>query len=157
MLGGLAVFAMLAFAKPRVIAVFFSPWWLLLLGFFALSVVNAADPSAAARAAFFTVIGIITIVAVLCAAARRRRVLGGDRLRRHHRRRRQLCRHHVCCPTMAIHTANSAEPEHAGLWRGLFAHKNLAGPVMACFSFAGLYLMRRGWTYRGAASCWSPP
>ena len=27
----------------------------------------------------------------------------------------------------------------------LFAHKNIAGPVMACFSFAGLYLLRRGW------------
>jgi O-antigen ligase len=24
--------------------------------------------------------------------------------------------------------------EHAGFWRGLFAHKNVAGPVMACFS-----------------------
>ena len=52
----------------------------------------------------------------------------------------------VLLPDVAIHTANSAEPEHAGLWRGVFAHKNIAGPVMACFSFAGLYLLRRGWT-----------
>ena len=55
----------MAFAKPRVISVFFSPCWLLLMAFFTLSVLNAADPSAAARAAFFTVIGIVTIVAVL--------------------------------------------------------------------------------------------
>ena len=55
----------MAFAKPRVIAVFFSPCWLLLMAFFVLSVLNAADPSAAARAAFFTVIGIVAIVAVL--------------------------------------------------------------------------------------------
>ena len=29
-------------------------------------------------------------------------------------------------------------------------HKNLAGPVMACFSFAELYLNRRGWKWIGA-------
>ena len=51
-----------------------------------------------------------------------------------------------------MHTANSLEPEHAGLWRGVFTHKNIAGPVMACFSFAGLYLCRRGWTAARGAS-----
>ena len=148
MLGGLAVFAILAFAKPRVIAVFFSPWWLLLLGFFALSVVNAADPSAAARAAFFTVIGIITIVAVLSLprdADAYSAVIAFAGIS-------VVVASYVgiiLLPDIAIHSANSTEWEHAGLWRGLFAHKNLAGPVMACFSFAGLYLLRRGWTYRG--------
>jgi O-antigen ligase len=149
LLGGLALFAMLAFARPRVIAVFFSPWWLVLLAFFALSVVNAADPSAAARAAFFTVIGIIAIVAVLSlprdadafsaviAFAGITVVVASFA-------------GVFLLPDVAIHSANSAEPEHAGLWRGLFAHKNLAGPVTACFSFGGLYLLRRGWTYRGA-------
>ena len=39
----------------------------------------------------------------------------------------------VLLPDVAIHSANSAEPQHAGLWRGLFAHKNIAGPVMSCF------------------------
>jgi O-antigen ligase len=148
MLGGLALFAMLAFAKPRVIAVFFSPWWLLLLGFFALSVANAADPSAAARAAFFTVIGIITIVAVLSLprdadAFSAVIAFAGISV--------VVASYFgiILLPDIAIHSANSAEPEHAGLWRGLFAHKNLAGPVMACFSFGGLYLLRRGWTYRG--------
>ncbi len=147
LLGGLALFAMLAFARPRVIAVFFSPWWLLLLAFFALSVVNAADPSAAARAAFFTVIGIIAIVAVLSLprdadAFSAVIAFAGITV---------VVASYVgiiLLPDIAIHSANSAEPEHAGLWRGLFAHKNLAGPVMACFSFGGLYLLRRGWTYR---------
>ena len=148
MLGGLALFAILAFGKPRVIAVFFSPWWLLLLGFFALSVVNAADPSAAARAAFFTVIGIITIVAVLSLprdADAYSAVIAFAGIS-------VVVASYVgiiLLPDIAIHSANSTEWEHAGLWRGLFAHKNLAGPVMACFSFAGLYLLRRGWTYRG--------
>ena len=145
MLGALALFAMMAFARPRVISVFFSPCWLLLLGFFMLSVLNAADPSAAARAAFFTLIGIVTIVAVLALprdadsfstviafAGSPSSVVSYVGL--------------VLLPDVAIHTADSAEPEHAGLWRGVFAHKNIAGPVMACFSFAGLYLFRRGWS-----------
>ena len=50
----------------------------------------------------------------------------------------------IVFPHEAMHTADSQEPEHAGLWRGVFTHKNIAGPVMACFSFAGLYLYRRG-------------
>jgi len=50
---------------------------------------------------------------------------------------------------VAKHTAASAEPQHAGLWRGVFSHKNVAGPVMACLSFVGLYVARRGWLWRG--------
>lgn len=51
----------------------------------------------------------------------------------------------VIVPDLAKHTANEIEAEHAGLWRGIFAHKNIAGPVMAAFSFGGIYLIRRGW------------
>jgi O-antigen ligase len=147
-LGGLALFGLLAFVNPRVLKVFFSPWWLLLLGCFALSVLNAADPSAAARAALFTLIGILTIVAVLalprdadsfCA------MIGFAGIVILTVSYAGL----VLLPNVAIHTTASAEPQHAGLWRGVFAHKNIAGPVMACFSFAGLYLFRRGWRWIG--------
>jgi O-antigen ligase len=147
-LGALALFGLVAFANPRMLKVFFSPWWLLLLAFFALSVLNAADPAAASRAAFFTVIGILTIVAVLALprdvdsfaamiafAGIVIVVVSYIGL--------------VTLPDVAIHTTDSAEPEHAGLWRGVFAHKNIAGPVMSCFSFAGLYLFRRGWKWIG--------
>jgi O-antigen ligase len=147
-LGALALFGLVAFANPRVLKVFFSPWWLLLLAFFALSVLNAADPAAASRAAFFTVIGIVTIVAVLALPRDADSfaamiafagivivVVSYIGL--------------VTLPAIAIHTSDSAEPEHAGLWRGVFAHKNIAGPVMSCFSFAGLYLFRRGWKWTG--------
>jgi O-antigen ligase len=147
-LGALALFGLLAFANPRVFKVFFSPWWLLLLAFFALSVLNAADPAAASRAAFFTIIGILTIVTVLA-------------LPRDADSFSALIAFSgivivvvsyiglAALPDVAIHTSASAEPEHAGLWRGVFAHKNIAGPVMSCFSFAGFYLFRRGWTWIG--------
>ena len=147
-LGGLALFSLLTYANPRVISVFFSPWWLLLLAFAGLSVLNAADPAAASRAAFFTVIGIVAIVAVLALprdadAFSAVLVFAGTIV---------IVTSYiglVLLPDIAIHTTDSAEPEHAGLWRGVFAHKNIAGPVMSCFSFAGLYLFRRGWRGSG--------
>lgn len=147
-LGGLALFALLTYASPRVIAVFFSPWWLLLLGFFVFSIVNATDPNAAARGGVFTMIGILVVVAVLSlqrSADEFATVLGLAGLVVVGASYAGL----VLLPEAAMHIGAGSEPEHAGLWRGVFQHKNIAGPVMAGFSFAGVYLYRRGWKRRG--------
>jgi O-antigen ligase len=49
----------------------------------------------------------------------------------------------VLAPELAIHQVSDIrEPEHAGLWRGLFGHKNSAGPAMVIFSFIGLFIAR---------------
>ncbi|MGE7368624.1 O-antigen ligase family protein [Neorhizobium sp. NPDC001467] len=46
-------------------------------------------------------------------------------------------------PYLSVHQLNDfLEPEHAGLWRGLYVQKNEAGGVMAMFCFMGLYLAR---------------
>jgi len=149
-LGALSVIAILCLADPRRINVLFSPWWMLLLGFLTLSVLDAGDPSSAMRAAVFTVLCMITMWAVLvlprdadafstvlAAMSVSVIVLSYAGL--------------ILLPDIAIHSAASQEPQHAGLWRGLFPHKNIAGPVMACISFAGFYLYRRGWKWIGAA------
>lgn len=48
-------------------------------------------------------------------------------------------------PQLAIHQANEVrEPMNAGLWRGHFAHKNVAAAAMVIISFAGLYLFGTG-------------
>lgn len=52
-------------------------------------------------------------------------------------------------PIDAIHQAGEHESQHSGLWRGLFTHKNIAGPVMVAITFIGVYLMRRGMIARG--------
>lgn len=148
-LGALAFFAMVCFAKPKIVSALFSPWWMLLLAMMAFSVLNAADPSSAMRTALFTFIGIIimlgvlalprdadsfsTALSIMCVTVL---VLSYAGI--------------VLMPGVAIHSAASQEPQHAGLWRGLFSHKNVAGPVMACISFAGFYLYRRGWRGIGA-------
>ncbi|HWK66141.1 MAG TPA: O-antigen ligase [Rhizobiaceae bacterium] len=147
-LGAIAVFSMLCFVDRRVLSALLSPWWLLLVGLLFLSVLNAMDPPSAMRAVSFTLIGIVTIAAVLTLprdAESFSKVVAFSGFFIIGLSMAGL----VIFPNEAMHTAASLEPEHAGLWRGVFSHKNIAGPVMACFSFAGIYLYRRGWTRSG--------
>lgn len=54
-------------------------------------------------------------------------------------------------PELSIHSAyDIVEPHLAGAWRGTFAHKNSAAPVMAMLVFVGLHLMRSGLALGGA-------
>jgi O-antigen ligase len=47
-------------------------------------------------------------------------------------------------PEAARHSAEIFEPANEGLWRGIYQHKNIAGPVMAAMVFMGVYLLRSG-------------
>lgn len=48
-------------------------------------------------------------------------------------------------PQVAVHQASEVrEPMNAGLWRGHFAHKNVAAAAMVVISFIGLYLFGSG-------------
>jgi len=148
-LGAVSVLSLAAYANPRVVTALLSPSMLALLGFFMLSVLNAIDPPGAMRAAFFTLIGILGMAAVLAiprdadAFSTVLAVAGLATIG-------LSCVGLVLFPNEAMHTASGPEPQHAGLWRGVFTHKNIAGPVMACLSFFGLYLMRRGLRWSGA-------
>ncbi|MCA6125691.1 O-antigen ligase family protein, partial [Bradyrhizobium sp. WSM 1704] len=54
-------------------------------------------------------------------------------------------------PQLAIHQASETrEPMNAGLWRGHFAHKNVAAAAMVVISFVGLYLYATGRRIAGA-------
>jgi O-antigen ligase len=143
-LGGVSVLAMMLIANPRTLVALISPMWIVMFGFLFLSTFAAIDPGAAQRAVLFTVIAALCMIAVLAlprdadgfslalvVAAFAVLMLSYTGL--------------VLVPDLAKHTANEIEAEHAGLWRGIFAHKNIAGPVMAAFSFGGIYLIRRGW------------
>ncbi|WP_187972442.1 O-antigen ligase family protein [Aquibium microcysteis] len=147
--GALSLFCLLAFVDRRVLASLVGFWWAVLLGLFFVSVAHAADPSSAFRTAVFTLIGVLAMVTVLTVprdadaistvlAVTGLAIVG-------------LCYAGlVVYPDIAIHGTDSTEPQHAGLWRGAFSHKNVAGPVMAGLSFAGLYLIRRGWRWSGS-------
>lgn len=142
-LGVVAIFVLLTFSDGRKLHALLSPAMVVMFGFFLLSVMNATDPPSAMRAAGFTIIGVLTMAAIITAprdadslstvfAVSSLIVLG-------------VCYAGlVLFPQEAMHNTDSFEPEHAGLWRGSFSHKNIAGPVMACLSFAGIYIWRRG-------------
>lgn len=149
-LGAVALLALAGFPPPRLVVALWGPWMLLLFALFLVSIVNAIDPASAARAASFTVIGVLGIGAVLTVPRSPDGFSSALAIA-------ALVVLAVCyagiaaLPDVARHSADSQEPQHAGLWRGAFSHKNVAGPVMACLSFAGVYLFRRGWRWRGGA------
>jgi O-antigen ligase len=148
-LGGVSIAALLMLVDPKVLRTLLAPSFVVMMGCFFFSVAHATDPGSAMRTAFFTLIGMVTIAAVLTLPRDAESfstvlifttlfVMGLSYVGLY------------VFPNEALHTAQSQEPEHAGLWRGVFTHKNIAGPVMACFSFAGLYLFRRGRRAYGA-------
>ena len=143
-----ALVGMLCLADARRLYALISPSWLIMLAFVALGTVTAMDPVASVRGAAFTLAAMIVICAVLvlprdgsamaqtivlaCVAVLAINYAGV-----------------LALPGLAIHGASGPQPEHVGLWRGSFSHKNTAGPVMACLAFAGFYVLRRGWTVIG--------
>lgn len=145
--GAIALGSLLMLTDRRVLLALFSPWWLLLFAFLGLSVLNTPVPTDTMRSVAFSLIGIVTVAAVLALprdadAFSRVLVFVGFLVL-------GLCYFGlVAMPAVAIHQPGEMEAQHAGLWRGLFTHKNIAGPIMANLSFAGIYLWRRGW--RGA-------
>lgn len=149
-LGGISILAMIVLANPRTLLALISPMWIVMFGFVFLSTFIANDPGAAQRTVIFTFIGVLCVLAVLALppdadgfslalviAAIAVLALSYAGL--------------LLVPDLAKHTAGEIESEHAGLWRGIFAHKNIAGPVMAALAFGGIYLIRRGWRKIGIA------
>jgi O-antigen ligase len=60
----------------------------------------------------------------------------------------------VLAPDLSMHTAqDTVEPQLAGDWRGIFAHKNIAAPAMAILLYLGLYLVRTELTVAGIGIC----
>ncbi len=143
-LGALALFGLLTLVDRRVVAALVSPWWLVLIAFLGVSVLTAASPPDAMRGVLFTLIGMLAIAAVLALPADAERfsaMLATTALI-------ILALNYYGIffkPTVAIHGSAGVEPQHAGLWRGSFTHKNAAAPVMAFLCVTGIYLWRRRW------------
>jgi O-antigen ligase len=150
--GGVGVVSLLlliSFVDRRALAAMLSPIWLLMLAFVLLSVQHALSPSSAFRAVLFMMTGVLGVLAALSLNT------GADGFSK-----TLLIAGSVVLglsfagiillPDVAKHTMFSEEPEHAGLWRGIYSHKNVAGPIMAGLMFSGLYLFRRGLRWQGA-------
>lgn len=120
------------------------PSWLLFLGWMGFGVLTSLNPDISMRALRFSLVVLaIGGAAVLLPEGRRRfAALTGAAV---------LIVLFVCyaglvlVPDIAIHSAaDPLEPEHAGSWRGLFDHKNVAGAMMVIFLFVGIHVARAG-------------
>ncbi|MEO1747804.1 MAG: O-antigen ligase [Pseudomonadota bacterium] len=143
-LTGLMLLTLLTCAHPAFLFRLLSTPWLLLFAWVLIAgIVISPEGDDAARGAIFSVIVAIMAACLVPCAPSERGLIGA------------LTVSAVVILFLsyaglfifsdaAVHTAAEAEPQHSGLWRGVFVHKNVAGPVMAMLLFVGLYIMRRG-------------
>lgn len=125
------------------------PFWLT-AAWLAVSVATSVDPATSARRMILLAIAIAASATIILAARSVRHfaaLLGGTALAVV-----LVCFVSVAVvPDLATHTAlDLREPEHAGAWRGLFAHKNETGAMMAVFVFIGLFAFGAGLRLLGA-------
>jgi O-antigen ligase len=117
---------------------------LAMLGWICVSTAFSIEPAVSARRliSLFIMFGGVVSVLVLARDARQfAHVLGGSVLLV-----LLLCYLGlVLVPERAMHTAlDLIEPEHAGSWRGVYAHKNGAGAAMGLFVIVGLFWAAMG-------------
>lgn len=141
----LVLLSVLSFSPIAAVVRLLSFSWMAAIGMLAVSVVFAPDPNVAIRGFLFTTLCILTAagVCVLPKSADsfcRAIIVAGGAV---------LTLSYVgllVFPTLAVHPPDSM---HAGVWRGVYAHKNITGPVMAMLTFAGVYMLRRGMRWWG--------
>ncbi len=148
--GAVSFILLISFVDRRALRALLSPVWLVMLAFILFSVRNALDPAGAFRAVAFMMMAVLGVLAALTLNSNadgfsRTLLTAGTII---------LVLSFagiVLLPDVAKHNIFSGEPEHAGLWRGIYSHKNVAGPIMAGLMFSGLYLFRRGLRWQGGA------
>lgn len=140
--------SMLCLANRRVLASLLTPGFLLLAIVIAYMVATSPHPDDVIRGISLTLIGMFialsTIVlprseydlqlALLAGATAVLAMSYGGLL---------------LVPDLATHGYDVYEPQHSGLWRGHFSHKNIAGPVMSVIAIFGIYLVRSGYRLAG--------
>ncbi|HEY5794571.1 MAG TPA: hypothetical protein VIU82_06120, partial [Bosea sp. (in: a-proteobacteria)] len=116
------------------------PTWLLLLAWMTIGVFHSANPDVSMRAFRFMLV-VLTIAFTVMLLPRDQRHFAGLL------GTAALIVVLVCYaglivfPDIAIHSAGDAlEPEHAGAWRGLFDHKNIAGAMMVIMMLIGIFV-----------------
>ncbi len=142
-LAAIAIAGHFLFTDRKVALSLLRPFWLLPLAMLFFSATQSLWPQGAVRAVLFAIVAMIAATGALTLPASVRdfrvaltvaalAVLGLSYAGV------------VLYPVAAIHHASGFEPQHAGLWRGIYSHKNVAGPVMAMLLFTGLYVLRSG-------------
>ncbi|MBO0661639.1 O-antigen ligase family protein [Jiella sp. MQZ9-1] len=151
-LAAIVLLGHLIFTERHVLVSLIRPWWVLMIGWLLASALWAPDPQNALRSALFTLLAMSAVTGVFAFPTSGRAfrwvlvvaalaVLG-------------LCYVGVIAlPHLAINDGSGSEPEHAGLWRGIYSHKNIAGAVIGSLFFFGVYLLRSRMIWIGLSIC----
>ena len=142
-LGLICLYLLIKRTSSEAISAPTNPLWLMVLPVLALSVVSADLPGSALRAVLFS---FIVVLAAATAMSQ-------------HRTMSELvsalsfatgCTLLFCYvavffyPELGVHEAEGAEAVHAGLWRGVYDHKNVATYVMGGFVLFGWFIAQNG-------------
>ncbi|MDR6872416.1 O-antigen ligase [Bosea sp. BE125] len=145
-----------ALSGGRAAQAYLRPSWILLITWMTIGVIQSANPDVSMRAFRFTLVVLVIAGSIMLLPQGRRHfasLIGTA----------SLIVVLICYaglviyPDIAVHSAGDAlEPEHAGAWRGLFDHKNIAGAMMVVFVLIGIFVMttspRLGWALAGLAT-----
>ena len=119
------------------------PSWYLVLATLFLSILTADNPSSASRAAIFSLIVVLAAATTIALPRTKDDLISG--LAVGVAVALAFCWFAVIfVPSQGVHGSGGFEAQHAGLWRGVFDHKNVASYVMGVFTMVGLFIMRSG-------------
>jgi O-antigen ligase len=143
LLGLLCMFLMVKKSCTNSVAAIANPVWLLLLPVLALAVVTADNPASSFRAMLFSLIVVLAAVTAMSLPRNMSEIvsaLGASSVFVI-----GFCYLAVFFfPEQGVHTGGSHEAQHAGLWRGVFDHKNVASNVMGALAIIGWFVARNG-------------
>ena len=143
LLGLLCAWLVGKFARKEILASLSNVTWYLVLAVLLLSIATADAPFAAFRAVMFS---LIVVMAAATALTLPRSMddmvaaLGGAALIA------VLFSYFAVffVPEQGVHSSGGFEPQHAGLWRGVYDHKNISSYVMGAFAMIGWFMARNG-------------
>ncbi|MGL4405753.1 MAG: hypothetical protein ACRCT6_08340, partial [Notoacmeibacter sp.] len=143
LLGAFALVALMTFASPERFTKVPTFGWGLVVCFYLLAVIHSPDKGVALRAMMFSFVAVISMISVVLLVKDARSLQ--NTIAAASLTILAVCYYGVfVLPEVARHTAEIFETANEGLWRGIYQHKNIAGPIMAAFVFAGVYLLRSG-------------
>ncbi|MEP1208711.1 MAG: O-antigen ligase [Rhizobiaceae bacterium] len=119
------------------------PLWILFLPVLILAVFNADDPQAATRAMGFSIIVVLAAASALSLPRNLSDLVSV--LTMVSSVTLALCYIAVFAfPEQGLHDGSGLEGAHAGLWRGIYDHKNIASYVVGSFAIFGFFVGRNG-------------
>ena len=143
LMGIACLFLLAKQVSTNILAAVLSPTWFLVLGVLILSIFISDSPSNAMRAVIFTVVVILAAITALALPRNMDEMVSVLSLSS--MAAVLFCYFAVIfVPEQGVHSGGGFESQHAGLWRGVYDHKNLASYVMGAFVMIGWFTARNG-------------